>query len=131
MKIHGLRYDTQASVQVNNSGWMPISSSSVTLLGNAGAYGGIGGGFSTLRMLMTLPAGVLQAGTNTVTFRFNQTDGRVSGFRVLAFNFQAIDGTRLIPASTFVQDDPNTWQPPSTNAYGYSNRAERCGLRPR
>ena len=41
--------ETQASVQVNNSAWLPISSSTVTLLGNATAYGGIGGGFGTLR----------------------------------------------------------------------------------
>jgi hypothetical protein len=116
MQIHGLRYQTQASVQVNNSGWMPINSSTVTLLGNANAYGGIGGGFSTLQMNMNLPAGALQTGNNTISFMFNQTDGRVSGFRVLAFNFQSSNGTNLIPSSTFVQDDPNTWQPPSSSA---------------
>lgn len=116
MQIHGLRYETQASVQVNNSAWMPISDSTVTLLGNAKGYGGIGGGFSTLSMTMNLPAGALQTGSNTINFRFNQTDGRVSGFRVLAFNVEAADGTMLIPASSFVNDDPNTWQPPLTDA---------------
>jgi len=113
MQIHGLRSETQASVQVNNSGWQPINSSTVTLLGNAGAYGGIGGGFSTLTMTMNLPAGAIQAGANTISFQFNQTDGRVSGFRVLAFNIQTAAGTNLIPATAFVQDDPSTWQPPS------------------
>jgi hypothetical protein len=116
MQIHGLRSQTQASVQVNNSGWQPINSSTVTLLGNANAYGGIGGGFSTLTMTMNFPAGAFQTGNNTVSFMFNQTDGRVSGFRVLAFNIQAANGSQLIPASTFVQDDPNTWQPPSSSA---------------
>lgn len=116
MQIHGLRSQTQASVQVNNSAWMPINSSTVTLLGNAAAYGGIGGGFGTLSMTMNLPSGAVQTGTNTITFRFNQTDGRVSGFRVLAFNVEAADGTMLIPATTFVEEDPNNWQPPSTNA---------------
>ena len=116
MQIHGLRNGTQASVQVNNSAWLPISSSTVTLLGNASAYGGIGGGFATLSMTMNLPSGVVQSGTNTINFRFNQTDGRVSGFRVLAFNIQSASGTQLIPTSTFVQDDPNTWQPPSSAA---------------
>ncbi len=115
MTIHGLRSDSQASVQVNNSAWLPISTGNVTLLGNAAAYGGIGGGFHTLQMTMNLPAGTVAAGTNTISFRFNQTDGRVSGFRVLAFNIQA-NGNSLIPASTFVQDDPNTWKPPSTLA---------------
>ena len=116
MQIHGLRYETQASVQVNNSAWMPISDSTVTLLGHATGFGGIGGGFSTLKMTMNLPAGTVQTGSNTISFRFNQTDGRVSGFRVLAFNVEAADGSSLIPASTFVEDDPTTWQPPSTSA---------------
>jgi len=57
----------------------------------------------------------LTIGTNTLTFRFNGTDGRVSGFRVLAFNVQDEYGNSLIPSSQFVNVDPNTWQPPSTN----------------
>jgi hypothetical protein len=116
MQIHGLRSETQASVQINNSSWMPISDSTVTMMGNATAFGGIGGGFHTFQMTMNLPAGTVQAGANTVNFRFNQTDGRVSGFRVLAFNIQSASGSQLIPASTFVEDDPSTWQPPSSLA---------------
>ncbi len=116
MTIHGLRSQTQASVQVNNSAWLPISTPNVTLLGNAAVYGGIGGGFHTIQMTMNLPAGAITSGTNTITFRFNQTDGRVSGFRVLAFNVLAASGSALIPSSTFVSEDPNTWQPPSTAA---------------
>jgi len=115
MRIHGLSSGTQASVEVNNSGWLPINSSTVTLLGNAAAYGGIGGGFSTLKMTMNLAAGTIKAGTNTISFRFNQTDGIVSGFRVVKFNIVAADGSNLIPNSTWIYQDPNTWQPPSAN----------------
>ena len=115
MRIHGLRSQSQASVQMNNSAWIPVSSSTVRLLGNAAAYGGIGGGFSTLKMVMNLPAGSVQIGTNTVSFRFNQTDGRVSGFRVLEFNVLTASGSALLPESTFVNTNPSTWQPPSTN----------------
>ena len=116
MQIHGLSYQTEASVKVNNSAWMAINSSTVTLLGLANNFGGIGGGFHTLQMTMNLPAGTIVAGTNTVTFRFNGTDGNVSGYRVLALNVQPVGGAGLIPASTFVWDDPNTWQPPSSAA---------------
>ena len=116
MQIHGLRYQTQASVNLNNSGWMPINNNTVTLLGQANAYGGIGGGFHTLTMTMNLPAGSLVSGSNAISFRFNGTDGRVSGFRVLAFNVQNAGGNMLLPSSTFVNDDPNTWQAPSTSA---------------
>jgi hypothetical protein len=115
MTIHGLRSQTQASLQLNNSGWQPISENNVTLLGQASSFGGIGGGFHTLQMTMPLSTGAIQTGTNTLTFRFNQTDGRVSGFRVLALNVQNSAGTSLISSSNFVDDDPNTWHPPSTN----------------
>ena len=62
-----------------------ISTASVTLLGLANAYGGIGGGFHTLQMTMNLPAGAVTTGTNTISFRFNGTDGvdeRIPGFGV-------------------------------------------------
>jgi hypothetical protein len=116
LQIHGLRYQTQASVQVNNSGWMPINDSTVTLLGQGGVWGGIGGGFHTLQMALNLPAGTVTTGTNTVSFQFNGTDGKVSGFRVLSFDFLGPDGTRILAPQTFVWDDPNTWQAPSTLA---------------
>jgi hypothetical protein len=116
MQVHGLRYQTQASVQLNNSGWTPINDSTVTLLGNASAWGGIGGGFSTLKMTMPVPLSSINIGANTVSFRFNGTDGRVSGFRVLDFNLLAGDGSNLLPSAAFVYEDPNTWQPPSSSA---------------
>ena len=116
LQIHGLKYETQASVQVNSSAWLPINTSTVTLQGLANQYGGIGGGFSTLSLTMNLPANTVVSGTNTITFKFNGTNGRISGFRVLALNVLASNGTALLPASTFVWEDPNTWQPPSTLA---------------
>ena len=116
MQIHNLKYQTEASVQINGGLWLPINDTTVTLEGLASAYGGIGGGFSTIKMSLSLPTGSLVAGPNTVTFRFNGTDGVSSGFRVLNFNFLDSDGSQLIGADTFVQDDPNSWQPPSTVA---------------
>ena len=116
MQIHGLRFSGQASVQINNSAWLPISSGSVTLHGLANAYGGIGGGFHTLQMTMNLPAGAVATGANTITFKFNGTDGRVSGFRVLGFNIQDSNGNQFINPSSFVWDDPNTWTPPSSSS---------------
>jgi hypothetical protein len=116
LQIHGLKYETEASMQLNNSAWTPINSSTVTLLGSANAYGGIGGGFHTLQLTMNLPVGSVTTGANTINFRFNGTDGRVSGYRVLAFNVQDSSGNSLIPLSAFTWDDPNTWQPPSSLA---------------
>ena len=67
-------------------------------------------------MTMSLLAGTVVTGNNTVNFMFNGTDGVTSGFRVLALNVLGSDGSSLVPASTFVWDDPNNWQPPSTLA---------------
>jgi len=116
MRIHGLRYDTEASVQVNGSAWVPLNTATVTLLGNGAAYGGIGGGFSTLDMTVPLPSGAIVAGNNTINFRFNGTDGITMGFRVLSFNFLDPQGNALVPPQAFVQDDPTTWQPPLNTA---------------
>ena len=116
MQIHNLKYQTEASVQINGGLWLPINDTTVTLEGLASAYGGIGGGFSTLKLSLALPTGALVPGANTVTFQFNGTDGVTSGFRVLNFNFLDSNGNQLISADSFVQDDPSTWQPPSTLA---------------
>jgi cytochrome c553 len=115
MQIHGLRYADKASVQVNNAPWVGIDDNTVTLQGLANAYGGVGGGFTTLKMTLNLPPGTLVAGNNSVGFRFNATGGGL-GFRVLKFNFVQPDGTMLLPANLFVDDDPNTWQPPLTSS---------------
>jgi cytochrome c553 len=112
LQIHGLKYQTEASVQVNSGAWLPINDTTVALQGLAKSYGGIGGGFSTLKLTMNLPSGAIVAGTNTLTVRFNGTDGITSGFRVLNLNVLGADGSQLISPSSFTLDDPGTWQPP-------------------
>jgi hypothetical protein len=114
LQIHGLRYETQASVQVNGGAWLPISdsNSNVTVQGLGGKVGGIGGGFATLKLTLNLAAGSIQQGLNTITFQFNGTNGISSGFRVLDLNILAADGSQLIPGGSFTYDDPSTWQIP-------------------
>jgi len=116
LQIHNLSYPDKASVQVNNSGWMDLNNDSVQVAEPGKSYGGIGGGFASLKMTLSLPAGTVTDGTNTIRFRFNYTDGISSGFRVLAFNLVTSSGAPLLPASTFVQEDPNNWQPPLKDA---------------
>ena len=67
-------------------------------------------------MTMNLPAGVVQSGANTINFRFNQTDGRVSGFRVLAFKFKPPMEPSSSPTRLLSTTIPIRWQPPSTAA---------------
>jgi hypothetical protein len=112
LQVHGVRYANEASVQVNTSAWIPLNNSTVTIPEPARSFGGIGGGFSTLVITLPLPNGTVVSGPNTIRFRFNQTDGFTSAYRVLAWNFLSIDGRKIIPAENFAVDTPETWTPP-------------------
>jgi hypothetical protein len=116
LQIHGLRYPDQASVQVNTSAWIPLNNNTVTIAEPGRSFGGIGGGFSTLVMTLPLPSGTVGGGANTIRFRFNQTDGVVSAYRVLAWNFLTIEGTKIIPPDDFAEDAPEAWTPPLPDA---------------
>jgi hypothetical protein len=116
VQIHGLEYETQASVRINSGSLIALNSQTVKLQGLAGAYGGIGGGFHTLSMTVAIPAGLIKGGTNTLTFLFNKTDGNSSGFRVLALNVQTASGSNLISSSQFTQDSPSKWTAPSNSS---------------
>lgn len=112
LQVHGLGYADKASIQVNNSGWVALDNNTVQVAEPGKSYGGIGGGFATLKLTVPLPSGLVVAGDNTLSFRFNGTDGVSMGFRVLAFNFVTVTGSPLLPKDRFVQENPNTWQPP-------------------
>jgi hypothetical protein len=115
MQIHNLAYADMVSVQLNDAPWMPLNNETVAVAEPGKSYGGIGGGFSTLKVTLALPAGTVQPGSNTLRFRLNHTDGAVSGFRVIAFNFLTGDSTKVLTADSFREDDPNTWRPPLTD----------------
>jgi hypothetical protein len=116
LQIHGLRYASQASVQINTSAWVPLNNTTVTIAEPGRTYGGIGGGFSTLVMTLPLTNGTVVGGDNTIRFRFNQTDGVVSTYRVLAWNFLTLEGKKVIPPSDFAEDEPENWTPPLPDA---------------
>ena len=98
----------KASVQINGGTPIPLDNTTVTLYPHDLALGGIGGGHSTVRG--TIPI-TLTSDTVTLTFIFNVSDGVSSGFRVLAFNFIS-GGANVLPASTFVNNDPSAWTVP-------------------
>lgn len=120
MQIHGLAYAGMVSVRINQGPWRALNNETVTVAGPARSYGGIGGGFATLKVTLPLPDGVVVDDFNTIQFRFNLTNGIVSGFRVLAFNFLAADGRMILPPDAFVEEDPNTWVPPLSDAENIS-----------
>jgi len=116
LQIHGLRYADQASVQVNTSAWIPLNNNTVAIAEPGRSFGGIGGGFATLVMTLPLPNSTVVVGSNTIRFRFDQTDGVVSGYRVLAWNFLAVEGSKILPPDDFAEDAPESWTPPLPDA---------------
>jgi hypothetical protein len=112
MQIHNLSYADIASVQINNSQWLTLNNDTVAVAEPGRSYGGIGGGFNTLKVTLALPAGTVVEGENTVRFRFNRTDGVASGFRILALNFLTGDSTKLLAADAFADEDPRAWIAP-------------------
>jgi len=112
MQIHGLAYPDMASVQVNSGSWLSLNNGTVAVAEPGKSYGGIGGGFSTLQLTLPLPSDSVVDDTNTIHLRFNRSDGIVSGFRVLSFNFLTGDSNPVLAPGTLIQEDPQTWTPP-------------------
>ena len=69
MQINGLSYSDMVSVQVNQGVWFPLNNATVDVAEPGRSYGGIGGGFSTLKVTLTLPADAVVEGPNTIRFR--------------------------------------------------------------
>jgi hypothetical protein len=115
-QIHGLGFAGMASIRINRCTWIPLTNESATIAEPGRSYGGIGGGFATLQMTLPLDPETMLPGPNTVEFRFNRSNGVVSGFRVLALNFLSADGHKIVPPEAFTQEDPKSWTPPLPDA---------------
>lgn len=107
--LSSLSGKTKASVRLNGGVWHPINNATATVYEPEKSYGGIGGGFHTVRL--TLPISGAFAGTNTIEFRFEGTDGATSGYRIIDFNLLA-GSTKMIAATEFSQTDPASWTAP-------------------
>ena len=111
MQVHNLSYDNKGSVKINGGNWIDLNNNSVEVAFPEVNIGGIGGGYSTIRITVPLSSNDVVNGNNTIQFRFNGSDGISMGYRVLDFNFVRGDGSKAIPASEFAEDDPTTWGP--------------------
>ena len=112
IEIHNLSYAGMVSVEINEGNWVSLNNDTVSVAEPGKSYGGIGGGFPTLKVTLPLKEGAVVGGTNIIRFRFDRTDGLASGFRVLAFNFLTSDSIKVLKPDAFKEEDPNTWTPP-------------------
>jgi len=117
LEAHGLStYADKGSVRINGGSWISLNNTTAWAAYPENLYGGIGGAYYTIRLTVPLPAGAIRAGSNTIDFRFNKSDGISIGWRVLKLNFKRSDGSSVLADSAFIDDDPNTWGPPLNNA---------------
>lgn len=115
MEIHALTLPNKASVKVNGGAWVNLNNETVAVEQPGKSFGGVGGGFATIKGSMKLARGLVVPGQNTLEFRFNDVTRTSWGYRVLRFNFTAA-GKWMLPTSTFVEDNPQTWVPPINNS---------------
>jgi cytochrome c553 len=93
-----------------------VRDASVSVMEPEQSYGGIGGGFRTVRMTIALQPGDLVVGSNTFTFEHTHPDNKSIGFRIIDFNLVSSQGAKLLAPGTLGFDDPSTWTAPSTAA---------------
>ena len=115
VRIHGLDYEGQASIRLNGGPWFDVDDRYI--IRDDAQYGGIGGGFHTLRF--RIPIGEFgsfdpRAPDPRIDFRYNGTDpgGHVTGYRVIALNLFGADGDALLPREAFAYDNPAAWEAP-------------------
>lgn len=113
MRANNLSYADKAQIQINNQPWVGLNNQTADVKGAAKAYGGIGGGYSSLALTVNVSG--IQAGRNTIRFRFSATDGISAGYRVMAFNLLDAAGNFLLPTNAFVEDQPSAWTAPLNN----------------
>ena len=99
----------KASVQLNEGDWTDLTNQTTEVMEPEASYGGMGGGFHTVRL--RVPISSAQGGNNTLRFRFNGTDGFTSGYRVLEMNVLR-GGQQVLGDEQFAEDDPATWKAP-------------------
>ncbi len=90
-----------------------VGNPEIEIVGPEAQYGGIGGGFRTVRF--KLPARGLRAGANTFTFTHASPQAPSIGFRIVELNLLR-GATPLLSAESFRQSSPTTipseWLPP-------------------
>ena len=120
LQVNNFNYDGKVEVKINNqSNWTSLTNSNTNSDAQGNTFGGIGGGYSTLKTFVDLRISsngklknALKNGVNTIHFRYNgKNDSKTIGYRILEFNFLKQDGSQILQNSDFDYDNPSTWKP--------------------
>ncbi|GAA3965603.1 Ig-like domain-containing protein [Allohahella marinimesophila] len=116
----------KATVQVNGGSAIPLKhfiedgrvygNNNIDIVGGEADYGGIGGGFRTVRM--TVPVNGLVRGKNTLTFEHQDAEAPSIGFRIIELNLLENGALyrKVLNENEFAIDDPSFWSPPLNSA---------------
>jgi len=127
LRANNLGYQGKASVQVNGGSWISLTHSSVKMYSPEKERGGMtNGGYNTIRFTVSISN--FQVGVNTITLRFNYSDGISNGYRIIDLDvldaaserilnnssYYVLPGTttRNYETSYFVMDAPEDWKSP-------------------
>jgi hypothetical protein len=127
LRANNLGYEGKASVQVNGGSWISLTNSSVKIYSPEKERGGMtNGGYNTIRFTVSISN--FQVGVNTITLRFNYSDGISNGYRVIDLDvldaaserilknssYYVLPGTttRDYETSYFIKDAPEDWKSP-------------------
>lgn len=113
LSTHNVNYSQKMSVRLNGGTWTRVNNNNINLDEKSKIYGGVGGLFTHLKF--DFPISGFVSGENKIEFRFNQTDGVSSGFRILKFNVLGNQGGNLIAENNFNYEDPIQWSSPLNN----------------
>jgi hypothetical protein len=127
LRANNLGYEEKASVQVNGGNWILLTNSSVKIYSPEKERGGMtNGGYNTIRFTVSISN--FQVGVNTITLRFDKSDGISNGYRVIDLDVLDADSERILknssyyvlPGTTtrdyetsyFIMDAPEDWKSP-------------------
>jgi len=83
LRTNNLASEAQGKIQIGaNTSFIDLTNTSAKVLGNGKVYGGIGGAFSTVEMIVPVPAGRVVAGDNQIAFQQNQINNNTQGKRI-------------------------------------------------
>ncbi len=104
----------KASIKINQGSSIDLKNSNnkIEVYEPEKSYGGLGGGYNTVRLKIATTA--IVDGSNTIEFKFNGTDGLTTGYRVLELNVLK-NGKKIISANNFITINPKDWNPPISN----------------
>ncbi|WP_018969936.1 LamG-like jellyroll fold domain-containing protein [Rubritalea marina] len=113
LQVNNLGYENKAAVSINHGAWLNLNHDTVEMQYQEARRGGMAhGGFSTIRLSIPVDAGQLLAGSNSLRFRFNESDGLSVGYRVVDMNFLDDTGELILADSRFYEQDPDSWEAP-------------------